>query len=76
MPIFGQIWACAKNMAKWGIPEKTIKNATQKRWIQVRRTIQSKVTATKLFFTKKKPLVFDLVKMKIYGVPYLDKVQT
>ena len=43
------IWAYAKkNMAKWGIPEKSIKNAAQKRLIQVRRTFHSKVTKKSL----------------------------
>ena len=32
------------NIAKWGIPEKSIKNAAQKRWIKFRRTFHSKVT--------------------------------
>ena len=36
-------------MAKWGIPEKGIKNAGQRRWIQVRRTLQSKIMAKNQF---------------------------
>ena len=32
-------------MAKWGIPEKSIKNVAQRRWPFVRRTLQSKVMA-------------------------------
>ena len=45
--IFGYlaIWQGAPNMAKWGIPEKYIKNAAQKRWPQVRMTLHSKVMA-------------------------------
>ena len=43
--IFGYlaIWQGVPNIAKWGIPEKSIKNAAQKRWPQVRRTFHSKV---------------------------------
>jgi len=29
--LFGDIWPGAPNMAKWGIPEKSIKNAAQRR---------------------------------------------
>ena len=46
------IWACGhmrKNMAKWGIPEKSVKNAAQRCWPQVRRTLQSKVIAKNRF---------------------------
>ena len=49
---------------KWSIPEKSIKNAAQKRWIQVHRTSHSKVTATN-FFLQTKSLLFYLVKLKI-----------
>ena len=41
------IWLHAMNMAKWGIPEKSIKNVTQRRWPQVCRTLQSKIIARK-----------------------------
>ena len=34
-----------QKVGKWGIPEKSIKNAAQRRWSQVRRTLQSKVMA-------------------------------
>ena len=36
-------------MAKWGIPEKSIKKAAQRRWIQVRRTLHSKIMAKNRF---------------------------
>ena len=42
------IWAYGhmqKNMAKWGIPEKRIKNAAQRCYSEVPRTLQSKVMA-------------------------------
>ena len=35
----------------WGIPEKSINNAAQERWIQFRRTFHSKVTTKSLAFT-------------------------
>ena len=43
--IFGylDIWQGALNMAKWGIPEKSTKNAAQAGQPEVRRTLQSKV---------------------------------
>ena len=34
-----------QKVGKWGIPEKSSKNAAQRRWPQVRRTLQSKVMA-------------------------------
>ena len=37
-------------MAKWGIPEKNIKNVAQRRWPKVCRTLQSKVMAKLDFF--------------------------
>ena len=43
------IWAYAKKLDKWGIPEKSIKNATQRRWPQVSRTLKSKVMAKNRF---------------------------
>ena len=46
-----QIWTLRKNMTKSGIPEKNIKNAAQKRWILIPRTVYSKVT--KNFSTNK-----------------------
>ena len=54
MPIFGHmgIWAYGhmqKNMAKWGIPEKRIKNAAQRCYSEVPRTLQSKVIAKNRF---------------------------
>ena len=49
---YGHMGICEKNMGKWGIPEKSIKNAAQKRWIQVRRTFHSKVTAKNIFTNK------------------------
>ena len=43
------IWLRAKNMVKWGIPEKSIKNVAQRRWPYVRRSLQSKVMARNWF---------------------------
>ena len=34
-----------RKVGKWGIPEKSIKNVAQRRWDQVRRSLQSKVMA-------------------------------
>ena len=53
--IFGHmgIWAYGhiqKNMAKWGIPEKRIKNAAQRCYSEVPRTLQSKVMAKSRFW--------------------------
>ena len=48
-----------KNMAKWGIPEKSIKNVAQGCLNQVRRTLRSKVMANN-FFCKKNALYFTL----------------
>ena len=62
---FSPIWAyghmgiCEKNMAKWGIPEKSIKNVAQGCWNQVRRTLRSKVMANN-FFRKENALYFTL----------------
>ena len=33
------------NIAKWGIPEKSMQNIAQRRWPEVRRTLRSKVMA-------------------------------
>ena len=47
-----QIWAYGhmqKNMAKWGIPEKRIKNPAQRCYPEVPRTLQSKVMAKSRF---------------------------
>ena len=55
MPIFDHmgIWAYGhmqkQNMGKWGIPEKGIKNAAQRCFIQARRTLQSKIMAKNQF---------------------------
>ena len=46
---YGHMGICEKNMGKWGIPEKGIKNAAQRCWIQVRRTLQSKIMAKNQF---------------------------
>ena len=46
-----------KNMVKWGIPEKSIKNVAQGCWPQVRRTLRSKVMANN-FFRKENALYF------------------
>ena len=54
---------CRKSMAKWGILEKNIKNAAQRRWPQVRRTLHSKVMA-KNFFSEKNCLVFYIITLK------------
>ena len=35
----------SRKVGKWGIPEKSIKNVAQRRWNQVRRSLQSKVMA-------------------------------
>ena len=35
---YGHMDICEENMAKWGIPEKSIKNAAQKRLIRFCRT--------------------------------------
>ena len=46
------IWAYGhmqKNMAKWSIPEKSIKNAAQPCWPQVQRILHWKVMAKKFF---------------------------
>ena len=48
-----------KNMAKWGIPEKSIKNVAQGCSSQVRRTLRSKVMANN-FFRKENALYFTL----------------
>ena len=49
--IFGYlaIWLRAKNMIKWGIPEKSIKNVAQRRWPYVRRSLPQKVMARNWF---------------------------
>ena len=47
--LFGYLAACKKNMVKWGIPEKSIKNVAQRRWPYVRRSLQSKVMARNQF---------------------------
>ena len=41
-----------QKVGKWGIPEKSIKNVAQRRWPQVRRTLESKVMARNGFFYK------------------------
>ena len=43
------IWQGALNMAKWGIPEKSTKNAAQTGRPEVRRTLQSKVITKNRF---------------------------
>ena len=43
----------------WGIPEKSMKNVAQRRWPEVRRTLQSKVMA-KINFCFYFPLYFTL----------------
>ena len=55
MPIcpYLAIWAYGhmqKNMAKWGIPEKRIKNPAQRCYPEVPRTLQSKVMAKSRFW--------------------------
>ena len=50
MAKFGHMAIYAKNMAEWGIPEKSIKNAAQKRRIQDRRALHSRVMAKNRFF--------------------------
>ena len=37
-------------MAKWGVPEKSIKNAAQRRRPLIRKTLQSKVMAQNRFW--------------------------
>ena len=46
----------SRKVGKWGIPEKSIKNAAQRRWSQVRRTLQSKVIARKRFLDIPPPI--------------------
>ena len=57
------IWLRAKNMAKWGIPEKSIKNVAQRYWPYVRRSLQSKVMAQNWFLEI--PLFPDLLSIGI-----------
>ena len=51
------ILAYAKKYGQMCVPEKSIKNAAQRRWPQVCKTLHSKVMA-KNFFTKKMPCIF------------------
>ena len=51
-------------MAKWGIPEKSMKNVAQRCWSEVRKTLQSKVMA-KIDFCIYIPLYFTLWAKKI-----------
>ena len=48
-----------QKVGKWGIPEKSSKNAAQRRWPQVRRTLKSKVMAG-YWFLEINPLYFAL----------------
>ena len=50
--LFGylDIWQGAPNIAKWGIPEKSKKNAAQTGRPEVRRTLPSKVITKKTDF--------------------------
>ena len=56
---YGHMGICEKNMAKWGIPEKSIKNVAQGCSSQVRRTLRSKVIPNN-FFCKENALYFTL----------------
>ena len=53
------IWLGMLNIAKWGIPEKSMKNVAQRRRPEVRRTLQSKAMA-KIDFGVYIPLYFTL----------------
>ena len=52
------------NVAKWGIPEKSMKNVAHRRWPKVRMTLQSKAMA-KIDFCVYSPLYFTLWAKKI-----------
>ena len=53
------IWLGMLNIAKWGIPEKSMTNVAQRRRPEVRRTLQSKAMA-KIDFGVYIPLYFTL----------------
>ena len=40
----------ARNMVKWGVPEKILQNAVHTRWSYVNRTLQSKVMTKSNFW--------------------------
>ena len=71
--IFGylDIWQGAPNMTKWGIPEKSTKNAAQKRWPRSRRTFQSKVI-TKNRFSEISPYISPWALRMVFALLLLD----
>ena len=64
------IWMRAIKVAKWGIPGKSMKNVAQRRWPEVRMTLQSKVMA-KIDFCVYFPLYFTLWAKKYKNYVFL-----